>query len=151
METLPVTGYARYDYAWKTPGWTTQDPVIPAQTDGYVDPGMPDDVTMVRLYGTFMELDTGRPLEGVLRLRVNETVTHLPSGSLIPAGAIGGRPIRFTKGVLETWLPATDDPQLSPAFEYVARLTVRGDVYDFTFSLPAAEPDVNIVSKMPVS
>jgi hypothetical protein len=146
-----MSGYARYDYAWKTPGWTTQDPVIPAQTDGYVDPGMPADVTMVRLYGSFMEMDTGRPLEGVLRLRVNETVTYGPTQSLVPAGAIGGRPIRFRDGFFETWLPATDDPQLSPAFEYVARLTVRGDVYDFTFSLPAAEPDVNIVSKMPVS
>lgn len=143
--------YVRYDYAWKTPGFTAQNPVINYGVDGYVEPGMPPDVTMIKLFGKFMEMDTGRGLEGVLRLRVDETLTHVPTQTMIPAGVIGGRPIRFRKGYFETWLPATDDPQLSPTFKYHARLTVRGDTKEFEFTLPAAQPEVNILSKIPVS
>lgn len=145
-----MSSYAPYDYAWKTPGWTVQNPVIPTQVaDGYLDPGLPPDVTYVRLSGTFLELDTGRALPGVLNLRVDQILTHVPSGQQVLAG--GFRPIRFKKDGFSILLPATDDPQLTPAFQYQARLTVRGISQEFEFSLPAATPEVNIHSLIPVS
>jgi hypothetical protein len=139
--------YVRYDYAWQTPGFTAQNPTINYGVDGYAEPGMPTDVSMVRLYGSFLEFDTGRPLEGVLRLRVEKILTHVPTGQQVMAGAL--KPIRFKKGGFSIWLPATDDPQLSPAFEYEAKLTVRGQPQVFTFTLPAATPEVNITTKIP--
>lgn len=139
--------YVRYDYAWKTPGWTTQNPVINYGVDGYVEPGMPADVTMVNVYGSFLEMDTGRDLEGVLRLRTDKVLTHVPSGRQVMGGAL--KPIRFRHDGFSIWLPATDDPQLTPEFTYFARLTVRGVVQEFEFDLPAAETEVNITTKIP--
>lgn len=139
--------YVRYDYAWFTPGWSAQNPVINYGVDGYAEPGMPEDVTMVRLYGSFLEMDTGRNLEGVLRLRVDKILTHGPTGQQVLGGAI--KPVRFKKGGFSIWLPATDDPQLTPSFVYEARLTVRGVVQEFSFALPAATPEVNILTKIP--
>jgi hypothetical protein len=139
--------YVRYDYAWKTPGWNVQSPTFTYDEDGYVEPGMPSDVTMVNLYGSFMEMDTGRSLEGVLRLRTDKILTHVPTGRQVMGGAF--KPIRFKKDGFSIWLPATDDPQLAPAFDYFARLTVRGVVQEFEFTLPMAELEVNITDKIP--
>lgn len=139
--------YVRYDYAWRTPGFTAQNVTINYGVDGYVEPGMPADVTMVNLYGSYMEMDTGRDLEGVLRLRTNKVLTHVPSGRQVMGGAL--KPIRFKREGFSIWLPATNDPQLTPAFTYFARLTVRGVVQEFTFALPLAETLVNITTKIP--
>lgn len=132
--------YSSYDYAWDTPGWTVQNPSFPL-AEGYVVPGMPE-VSLVNVVGTFKEFGSGQGLEGVLRLRVPTTLTHGPTGAVIPAGDI--RPVRFKHGILSIWLPATDDPDLTPPFEYEARLTVRGQRTEFTFALPALVPEVNI-------
>jgi hypothetical protein len=59
------------------------------------------------------------------------------------------RAIRFRKGGFSVILPATDDPQLTPAFTYHARLTVRGVTQEFEFSLPSATPEVNITTLIP--
>jgi hypothetical protein len=100
----------------------------------------------VRVYGEFLEMDTGRGLEGVLRLRVNTDLTHVPTGRFIPSGDIA--PVRFRRDGFSILLPATDDPQLTPAFTYQARLTVRGERKEFEFALPAATPEVNIRTLM---
>jgi hypothetical protein len=143
-----VDPYVRYDYAWKTPGWNAQTPVINYGVDGYVEPGMPADVTMVNLYGSFMEMDTGRDLEGVLRLRTDKILTHVTTQRQVMGGAL--KPIRFRAHEgFSIFLPATNDPQLTPAFTYHARLTVRGVVQEFDFTLPMAELTVNITSKIP--
>lgn len=139
--------YVRYDYAWNTPGWSAQAPVINYGVDGYVEPGMPADVTMVNVYGSFLEMDTGRDLSGVLRLRTDKILTHVPSGRQVMGGAL--KPIRFNHEGFSILLPATDDPQLTPEFTYHARLTVRGVVQEFDFDLPMAELEVNITSKIP--
>jgi hypothetical protein len=136
--------FARYDYAWNTPGFTAQNNTWIPGVNGYVNPGMPDDVSKVRVFGEFLELDSGRPLEGVLRLRVDQILTHVPSGRQVMAG--GMKPIRFKRDGFSIYLPATDDPQLTPEFTYHARLTVRGQRQEFTFSLPAAEAEVNITT-----
>lgn len=125
--------YVRYDYAWTTPGWSAQNPVINYGTNGYVDPGLPEDIARVRVQGRFIELSSGRPLEGVLRLRVRSILTHLPTNQQIIPGAF--KPIRFKRGYLDVSLPASNDPQLSPSFVYEARLTVGGTVREFTFEL----------------
>jgi hypothetical protein len=140
--------YVRYDYALRTPGFTAQNAEynINYGPDGYVDPGMPADVTMVNLYGSFLEMDTGRDLEGVLRLRTDKILTHVTTGRQVMGGAL--KPIRFRHDGFSIWLPATDDPQLTPAFTYFAKLTVRGVVQEFEFALPAAEPLVNISDKV---
>jgi hypothetical protein len=141
---------ARYDYAWKTPGWTVQNPVVTTfAADGYVDPGLPADVSLVRVYGSFLEMDSGRSLEGTLRIRTPSIITYVPTGQQVLGGAL--RVIRFNKSGFSRYLPATDDPQLSPAFQYECRLTVRGVSQEFSFSLPAATPEVNITSLIPVS
>lgn len=138
-----VDQYARYDYAWNTPGFTVQNPTInAAAVVGYGDPGLPADVSLVRLFGSFLELDTGRGLEGMLRIRVDRILTHVPTGRQVLGGAF--RPIRFRADGFSIYLPATDDPQLTPAFTYRARLTIRGQARDYEFSLPAAVPEVNI-------
>lgn len=140
--------YARYDYAWKTPGFTAQgDPIINYGTDGYAEPGMPPDITMVRLYYSALEMDTGRSLEGMLRLRTDKVLTHVPSGRQVMGGAL--KPIRFRHDGFSILLPATDDPQLTPEFTYHARLTVRGVVQEFTFTLPSSELEVNLTDKLP--
>jgi hypothetical protein len=139
-----VTGYLRYDHAWQTPGWNVQSPTYLGPSDGYADPGLPDDVSMVRVFGEFLELDTGRALGGVLRLWVDTILTHVTTNKQVMPGA--WRPIRFRAGGFSIHLPATDDPQLTPAFVYHARLTVRGVTQEFDFSLPAATPEVNIQS-----
>lgn len=138
--------YVRYDYAWNTPGFTAQNPVI--TSPGPDSPtSLPADISLVRLYGSWLELDTGRPLEGVLRLRVNKILTHVPTGQQVMGGAL--KPIRFKKDGFSIYLPATDDPQLTPAFLYQARLTVRGQTQEFEFSLPSLTPEVNITTKIP--
>lgn len=138
---------ANYDYAWKTVGWTTQNPTFTASgVDTYVDPGLPTDVSTVRVFGKFIELTTGRLLEGVLLLRTTQILTHGPTGTQVMPGT---RRIRFRRGEFSVLLPATDDPELAPAFEYEARLTVRGYTREFKFSLPALTPEVNILSLIP--
>jgi hypothetical protein len=141
--------YVRYDYAWNTPGFTAQNAEsnVNYGVDGYAEPGMPADVTMVRVYGSFLEMDTGRNLEGMLRLRVDKILTHVTTGQQVMGGAL--KPVRFKKGGFSIYLPATDDPQLTPEFVYKARLTVRGVVQEFEFELPAATPEVNITSLIP--
>lgn len=141
--------HVRYDYAWKTPGFTAQNAEsnINYGVDGYIEPGMPADVTMVNLYYSALEMDTGRGLEGVLRLRTNKILTHVPTGRQVMGGAL--KPIRFRKDGFSIWLPATDDPQLTPAFSYFARLTVRGVKQEFEFTLPMAQTEVNFTTKIP--
>lgn len=134
--------YVRYDYAWVTPGWNAQNPVINYGVNGYVDPGLPEDVARVRVVGRFIELPNGRPLEGVLRLRVREILRHAATNQEIIPGSF--RPIRFRRGYLDVSLPATNDPALSPAFTYEARLTVGGSVREFTFTLDHEEEEVDI-------
>lgn len=142
--------YANYDYAWKQPGWSVQNPTIPVGgTDAYLDPGLPSDVSTVRVYGSFLELDSGRGLEGVLRLRVDRIVTYVPTQQQVIGGA--RPPLRFNHNGFSIDLAATDDPQLSPAFQYDAELTVRGQKQRFSFALPSAVPEVNITSLIPVS
>jgi hypothetical protein len=141
--------YVRYDYAWKTPGWSAQNPVVNYGVDGYVEPGMPADVTMVRLYYSALEMDTGRGLEGVFRVRTDKVLTHVTTGQQVIGGAL--KPIRFKRDGFSIYLPATDDPQLTPAFTYFARLTVRGVTQEFSFQLPAATPEVNLATLLPVS
>lgn len=137
--------YARFDYAWKTAGWTSQNPTFPEGSAGdYYDPGLPEDVSKVRLYGSYRELDTGRALSGVLRLRVDQVLIYTPTGEEVLSG--GFRPIRFRRSGFSVYLPATDDPQLTPEFQYEARLTVRGIVRRYKFSLPAATPEVNLAT-----
>lgn len=146
---MPPEQYARYDYAWKTPGFTAQNAEsnIVYGTDGYASPGMPSDVTMVRVFYGAMEMDTGRSLEGVLRLRTDKIITHVPTGNQIIGGPL--KPIRFKKDGFSIYLPATDDPQLSPEFTYHARLTVRGVKQEFSFLLPMSSPEVNLSLLIP--
>ena len=143
--------YARYDYAWQTPGWSAQNPVVPAPAaNGYLDPGLPSDVSLVRVYGKFMEMATGRDLEGVFRVRSKFPLLHVPSGSYLPSGEIMRR--RFTMyRPLDVYLPATDDPQLvaEGQWHYDAILTVRGKQTAFAFDLPAGLGEVNIVDLVP--
>lgn len=146
---MSVDPYVRYDYAWQTPGWSSQNPVINYGVDGYVDPGMPADVSMVRVFGSFMEMDSGRELSGTLRLRVDRNLLHVPTQRQVMKGAL--KPIRFRRDGFSIFLPATNDPELTPAFKYEAVLTVRGVKQEFEFSLPLENPDVNITSLIPVS
>lgn len=140
--------YADYDYAWKTPAWTVQNPIIIGDgINGYINPGLPDDVTLVHVFGSFLEMDTGRGLEGVLRVRVDKILTHVTSGQQVLGGLV--RVIRFKRGGFSIYLPATDDPQLTPAFTYAAQLTVRGQTQEFEFSLPKDTLEVNILTKIP--
>jgi hypothetical protein len=143
-----TSAYVRYDYAWKTPGWSVQNPSLPTtDADGYVDPGLPADISLVRVYYSALEFASGRNLSGVLRLRVDKILTHVPTQTQLFAGGI---PVtRFRKDGFSIYLPATDDPQLTPSFLYEARLTVHGKTQEFTFALPAATPEVNLTTLIP--
>ena len=45
-----MDGMVRYDYAWKTPGWSVQNPSFSqVNPDGYVDPGLPSDISKAKL------------------------------------------------------------------------------------------------------
>lgn len=146
--------YVRYDYAWQTPGWSAQNPVIPTTSgDSYADPGLPADVSLVRLFGNFAEVGTGRPLEGVLRLRTNADLLHVPTSTLYPRGEILRR--RFTRyRPLDIMIAATDDPDLTAeggTWEYEAHLQVRGKRYNFKFAAPAAGTELDIVTVLGAS
>lgn len=144
--------YVRYDYAWKTPAWTAQNPTINYYVDGYVDPGMPEDVTQARVRYEALELNSGRGLGGVLRLRINKMLKHVPTGRQVPPG--GWRPIRFRASrPLDIYLPVTDDPDLvaddGDPWVYEAVLTVRGYEQNFEFALPSTDLDVNLADLIP--
>lgn len=141
-----VDTYVRYDYAWKTPGWSVQNPTYPLVADGYVDPGLPSDITKVRLFGEFMDWETGRALEGYLEIRTDTPMTYVPTGTRVMPGV---KKIRFNKGGFAIYLPATDDDQLTPEFVYQARLTVSGYTNVFQFALPAINSDVNVLDLLP--
>lgn len=141
--------YAPYDYAWKDRGWTVQNPEVVYPINTYLDPGLPSDVSLVRVFGHFQELDSGRGLEGVLRLRTTQNLLHVPTGVQFPASDL--RPIRFQADGFSIFLAATDDPDLTPTFTYQARLTVLGNHTDFEFALPSTPSSVNILSLIPVS
>ena len=144
-----MSQYANYDYAWRTPGWSVQNPVVPSgNTNGYVDPGLPSDIALVRVFGKWLEMGSGRGLEGVLRVRTMSDLIHTTSGSQIPAGEMPPFKFRADEG-LNIYLPATDDPQLIPAFKYHAKLTVRGEKHEFEFSLPASLGSVSIFDLLP--
>lgn len=148
MSTDP---YARYDHAWKTPGWSVQNPSVNYYVDGYVDPGMPEDVGHVQVFGEFLELNSGRTLGGVLRLRVNKILVHVPSGRQVMPGPF--RPIRFNRQGFSISLPATDDPELASQdggpWGYEAVLTVGGRRQEFTFALPEVLGEVSILELIP--
>lgn len=147
--------YSSYDYAWKVPGWSVQNPVVPdSGPDGYVDPGMPEDVPRVRITQVFEEMGSGRPLEGVLRVRTRQPLVHEVSGAYYPAGHL--LRVRFNRyRPLDVYLPATDSTTLhtrdNAPWKYHALLTVRGEQQEFEFSLPEASPAVNILDLIPVS
>ena len=146
-----MTGpYARYDYAWQTPGWTSQDPVVNYAVDGYIDPGLPEDVTQVKVWDTFLEGFSGRSLDGVVQFRVDQILRHETTGQQVMPGVFRRR---FRKDGFAYYLPATDDPQLTPnGFKYQCRLTVRGVTQEFEFLLPsslATEDGVRLTSLIP--
>lgn len=140
-----MSEYAPYDYAWKTSGWTVQNPAYTPSVNTYVDPGLPTDVSKVRVFGTFLDLNSGLPQDGVFRVKARTSnggpLKHIPSGSLVFPHSF---PLRFTQGAFSLLLPATDDPDLTPAFVYDARLTVAGRTTEFTFSLPASVPEKSV-------
>lgn len=138
--------YFPYDYAWDTPGWTVQNPAYTQPTDGYVAPGLPDDVSLVRVFASFLEWSSGRNLDGVVEFRVEDLLTHVTSGQQVMPGLLR---MRFQKAGFSVFLPATDDPQLTPPFQYHCRMTVRGETQEFTFSLPASPAEVNILDLIP--
>lgn len=142
--------YARYDYAWKTPAWTVQSPAyVPGSPSGYYDPGLPPDVSKVRLYGTPLDWETGRPLEAVLSIRCTSILRYTPTGQQVMPGVRKQR-FRANDGI-NLVLAATDDPQLTgePGWQYEARLTVKGVTQEFRFSLPSTPDEVSIFSLIP--
>jgi hypothetical protein len=143
-----VTTFARYDYAWKTPGWTVQNPTITMETpSGYWDPGLPDDVSKVLVLGRFLDLMTGRALEGHLSVRASEVLTYTPTGSLVLPAVEG---LRFRDGDLSLTLPATDDAQLTPnGWKYHFRLRVQENTFDWEAELPSSPSPVDIQDLMP--
>jgi hypothetical protein len=138
-------GYARYDYAWKTPGWSVQNPVVPpAAYDGYVEPGLPEGLQLVRLfYEAPLELTSGRAVEGVLRIRSKQILVHTPTGKQILPRVITKR---FRAGYgIELFLPATDDPDLFPnGWTYEGSLRVLGTTQEFAFELPGIPTEANL-------
>lgn len=142
--------YVRYDYAWKTPGWTVQNPSFPVVSpDTFYDPGLPVDVSTVRVFGNFIDWKTGRALEGTLSVRTSKVLTYQPTQTLVFPGVVT---MRFTKGEVSILLPATDDPQLTPNdWTYHFRLTVQGVVQEFEASIAAALGEVNVVDLIPLT
>lgn len=138
--------YVRYDYAWKTPGWSVQNPTFNQVPDGYTDPGLPDDVDKVHLYGEFMDWETGRPLEGYLEIRCFDELTYVTTNTRVMPGV---KKIRFNRGGFDIVLPATDSDNLVPEFTYRARLTVAGKTNAFQFELLTLDDPVNINDLLP--
>lgn len=140
--------FARYDYAWKTSGWTVQNPTLTVVSpDTYYDPGLPEDVSKVLVTGEFLDWSTGRALEGYLTVRTSEILKHVPTNSLVMPGE---KRLRFIKGSFSVLLPATDDPQLVPNdWTYLFRLTVAGHTQEFTAALPSSPDTVNIIDLTP--
>lgn len=142
--------YARYDYAWKTAGWTVQNPeYVTGGSNTYWDPGLPEDVSKVRLYGTPLDWETGRPLESVLSVRATDILRYTPTGQQVMPGVIKKR-FSANDGI-NLVLPATDDPQLTgpEGWHYQARLTVKGHTQEFEFMLPSVPEEVLIFTLIP--
>jgi hypothetical protein len=143
--------HARYDYAWKQPGFTVQNPTInyDQSLNGYWNPGLPDDVSKVRVFGKFLDLMTGRTLAGHLTVRASTTLTYTPTGAQVMPSV---EKLRFIKGYFSLYLPATDDLQLIPnGWKYYFRLRVQETTQEFEASLPSSPADVDIRTLIPVS
>jgi hypothetical protein len=154
MESWLVTAepwYARYDYAWNTPAWTAQNPVISGiPGDGAVGYAWPEDVSKVTVALKRLDGQTSRGLEGVLRIRVEDQLVYATTGERVQPWV---RTIRFKpNGVLLT-LPATDDPTLAKpgggSWTYHARVTAGGYTDEFEFSLPYTASVVNLDTLVP--
>jgi hypothetical protein len=136
--------YAPYDYAWKQPGWTVQNPTVIGDTvTPFNDPGLPSDVSKVHVSGNFLDPITGRPLEGVLSILTSDILIYTPTNEQVMPGV---QKIRFRAGeALSVLLPATDDPQLVPnGWKYHLQLTVAGTSQEFLTLLPASPAEVDI-------
>lgn len=144
-----VEEYARYDYAWKTAGWTVQNPTVTmVSPNTYYDPGLPDDVSKVLVSGEFIDWDSGRELEGVVDIRTSKLLTYTTTHIQVMPGI---KSFRF-RGHFSILLPATDDPQLQPTgWTYQFRVTVAGYLQEFETVLPASPSTVNLLDLLPVS
>lgn len=145
---MPADVHARYDYAWRTPGFTVQNPtIIYDNVNGYWSPGLPADVSKVKVFGNFLDLMTGRPLEGHLTVRASTVLHYTPTGAQVMPGV---EKLRFIKGYFEVTLPATDDAQLTPNnFKYWFRLRVQETTQEFEALLPATPAEVDIRTLVP--
>lgn len=143
--------YARYDYAWNTPGWTAQNPLIAGSPgDGSVDYGWPEDVGKVQVALKRLDGQTSRGLEGVLRIRVKDQLLYATTGERVQPWT---RTIRFKPNGVLLSLPCTDDPTLAlpdgGEWTYSARVTAGGYADEFEFSLPYTASVVNLDTLVP--
>lgn len=145
--------YARYDYAWNTPGWTAQNPAVSGPgTLGPDNFGWPEDVNSVQVALRRLDGQTGRGLEGVLTIRVKDVLVYATTGERVEPWV---RTIRFRPNGVVLTLPATDDPTLAKpgggTWTYLARVTAAGYHDEFEFALPATTDVVNLDSLVPLS
>lgn len=138
-----VDQIVRYDYAWKTPGWTVQNPTfLIEQPDTFSDPGLPAAVSKVTVNGKFRD-DRGRFLDGLIQIRTSKILEYVPENVQVLPGVLR---VRFTDRGFSIALPATNDVDLAPVgWEYEMRLTVAGVTQEFSTPLPASPATVDII------
>lgn len=133
-------------YAWYTLGWTNQNkkPYVPGSEGGViVAPGVPADISIITITGTYVDLN-GTALNGyvlftpmVTRLTDPANVTVvLPTQ--IRADVVAGHLVQYHTQTVAFALPASNDPDVIPAggFQYYVQEIVPGGVKGVLVTVP---------------
>lgn len=120
---------------WWIPGWTVQNrPPVGTVTPPPAAPDFPADIPMINVVATYLNLDTGDPVQGSILVRPNATYTDTASGDTILPRV---RRYGIVNGVLDINLPSSDSTALEEPFTYTVREAIPGG-RQFAINVPSA-------------
>jgi hypothetical protein len=119
---------------WWIKGWTAQNRTVPAATPPTTPPAFPADIPLINVVATYLDDDTGVPLQGSILVRPNATYQDKASGSTVLPRV---RRYDIVNGALNIQLPASDSAALEASFTYTVREAFPGG-RQFAINVPSA-------------
>lgn len=135
-----VTNYSYDPYnpnpsdPWWIPGWTAQNRTSPPTTTIPAPPTFPTDIPLINVVATYLDDDTGVPLQGSILVRPNATYADKASGDVILPRV---RRYDIVNGQLNIQLPASDSTALQATFTYTVREAFPAG-QQFAINVPSA-------------
>lgn len=118
---------------WWIPGWTVQNPIPPQMFTPPTPPVFPTDIPLRTIVATYLDLDTGVPVQGSILVRPNATYQDKASGDTVLPRV---RRYGVVNGVLEFELPSSDSSALETSFTYTVREAIPGG-RQFAINVPS--------------